>query len=574
MKPSAKDDNSPIISLHVNDNDVNLPINHKISSVHEVQSENYSESGDAIVRPCLLCKKRLFGQNNYISHMKAEHGSAQGPYPCAKCDQTFLTGQKIVEHFKISHDGAVKTSKGLEHFPCRDCNLSFLNKATFRQHCRVKHGAYKKKKEGFRCQEEECPEAGVIFNSFIAFRTHMTQSHNIAPLKCETCGKRFMDVQALKHHTEMHFGTDEYPCDVCFKKFRTRGRLFAHRSLHLGRRYSCQDCDFKTRSRGGLTIHRQLKHEEKRFACKFCGKKFGTKQNMEAHTRIHTGESPYECEVCAMKFKRLHHLRSHLVTVSHTQKVNDLESKGIPIPQELEQEQKRIQKGRAQIKDISAVKDQSDGAPTKGLLECAVCTLSFHSKNKLRSHLKSNQHLKKTMRPDDEETQVISSSYDSAKGQAMVRVQIKPETASYNQYSEQLHISSSHHLDYARPGESSVTVLNLDDKVLLDEEDILMMDFGGGSDQINVAAAESNLLLQCHNPAQVGGGGSLENVQLVIVDHPVSNPNVIASHTSDRAVHYSSEDLVRLSENSAASSAPPLILAEDDKIIPLPFETT
>jgi hypothetical protein len=99
-----------------------------------------------------------------------------------------------------------------------------------------------KKRQTFACTFEGCK---AIFACFNVFKGHTLSAHNVFPLHCDICKKRYKEQATFRNHMETHDGELKYGCDVCDKKFVTRERLFAHRRLHLGKRFSCSTCDFK-----------------------------------------------------------------------------------------------------------------------------------------------------------------------------------------------------------------------------------------------------------------------------------------------------------------------------------------
>ena len=74
------------------------------------------------------------------------------------------------------------------------------------------------------------------FGTFNSFKSHCLESHNMFPLECDICKRRYKEQATFKNHMETHQGLLKYECDICSKKFVTKERLFAHRRLHLGKR--------------------------------------------------------------------------------------------------------------------------------------------------------------------------------------------------------------------------------------------------------------------------------------------------------------------------------------------------
>lgn len=244
---------------------------------------------DAVVRNCLICGKRLLGKYAFSKHLKQKH--SHGSFPCKFCTQVFTSGLKLHEHARL------------------------------KKHNEANAGTQKYKKTTYKCDVSDCQASFVTFN---AFQSHCLEAHNMFPLECQICKKRYKEQATFKNHMETHQGVLKYECDVCSKKFVTRERLFAHRRLHLGKRFICSQnqCNFKARSSTALRNHIMMKHMERRFQCFICSKKFGSKQNLEQHEVVHTGMTSWHCHICDTSFKRQHHFKTHLNSQSHKSKAD------------------------------------------------------------------------------------------------------------------------------------------------------------------------------------------------------------------------------------------------------------
>lgn len=165
----------------------------------EVQTEK-SSLPESVVRICLICGKRLIGKFAFSHHLKRKHG--RGSFPCRFCAQVFASGLKLHEHARL------------------------------KRHNDTSAGTQKYKKTTYTCDLQSCQQAS--FATFNAFKGHCLEVHDVFPLECGLCKKRYKEQATFKNHMETHSGVLKYECDVCGKKFVTRERLFAHRRLHLG----------------------------------------------------------------------------------------------------------------------------------------------------------------------------------------------------------------------------------------------------------------------------------------------------------------------------------------------------
>ena len=238
-----------------------------------------------IIKMCLVCEKKLLGKYALSKHLKSKHG--QGNFKCRYCGEILTSGHALHEHARQKkHENGQKVYK----------------------------------KTSYQCDINNCVEA---FHTFNAFQAHCLKVHQMFPLECKICKKRYKEQATFRNHAETHLNQLKYECDICSKKFVTRERLFAHRRLHLGKRFHCtqSQCDFKARSSGALRNHIKMKHLDRQFQCTTCDKKFASKQNLEQHVVIHTGATSWHC--CDQSFKRLHHYKSHLNSLSHKTRLKE-----------------------------------------------------------------------------------------------------------------------------------------------------------------------------------------------------------------------------------------------------------
>ena len=242
-----------------------------------------------VFKVCLVCDKRLVGKYALSKHLRSKHH--EGSFQCKECGEVCLSGQLLHEHARKHGSSLQKAYKKPTYF----CDIG---------DCRLQ------------------------FPTFNAFQSHTLTIHNLFPLECKICKKRYKEQSTFRNHRETHESILKYECDVCQKKFVTRERLLAHRRLHQGKRFQCfaaqpEQCHFKARSSAALRNHIKMKHSERKFQCLTCSKKFASKQNLEQHELIHTGEAKWHCNSCKMAFKRHHHFKAHMNSIGHKKKAKD-----------------------------------------------------------------------------------------------------------------------------------------------------------------------------------------------------------------------------------------------------------
>ncbi|GBM28785.1 Zinc finger protein 45 [Araneus ventricosus] len=151
---------------------------------------------------CKHCRKRLLcHSNNVDKHSRSEQctkrlsrsdglqvrmDTEEQPFVCKKCEKTFTTSKKLLQHSKIHTED--------RRYKCKTCDKSFYQKCNLEIHT----------------------------------RTHTGEK----PYKCEECGKEFAQLCHLKFHNRIHTGEKPYICAICGKGFARRYHLKRHESTH------------------------------------------------------------------------------------------------------------------------------------------------------------------------------------------------------------------------------------------------------------------------------------------------------------------------------------------------------
>ncbi|KAF4797290.1 zinc finger protein [Turdus rufiventris] len=118
-------------------------------------------------------------------------------------------------------------------------------------------------------------------------------------MKCEECGKSFIDHSTLISHQYIHTGKRPYKCGDCEKGFRARSHLIHHQSIHTGERpYECSKCGKRFHCSSYLLQHYQTHMEERPYKYPDCGKDFRQNSHLISHWHLHTRERSYKCEKC------------------------------------------------------------------------------------------------------------------------------------------------------------------------------------------------------------------------------------------------------------------------------------
>ncbi|OWF47584.1 zinc finger protein 809-like [Mizuhopecten yessoensis] len=130
-------------------------------------------------------------------------------------------------------------------------------------------------------------------------------------LKCDSCGKHFLDKQKLQTHKKTHNkrknsqsvsatsshnnGSKKvYPCEVCGYTFRRREHWRRHRLTHLDTTpYKCPVCDRGFKRAEHVRRHQTVHTRIKAFDCNSCDKKFTRSEHLKKHMLLHLGKTPF-----------------------------------------------------------------------------------------------------------------------------------------------------------------------------------------------------------------------------------------------------------------------------------------
>ncbi|KAK6327246.1 hypothetical protein J4Q44_G00028910 [Coregonus suidteri] len=85
---------------------------------------------------CQQCQKSFTQSDDYISHMKTEHGKAMKKFPCRVCETSFCTSSSLRRHVRVIHEG----NKRLFHCQyCTEGKRTFSSRLILEKHIRVHH---------------------------------------------------------------------------------------------------------------------------------------------------------------------------------------------------------------------------------------------------------------------------------------------------------------------------------------------------------------------------------------------------------------------------------------------------
>ncbi|XP_028820238.1 zinc finger protein 687b [Denticeps clupeoides] len=86
---------------------------------------------------CRECRTHYSEREDYISHMRKEHGKPMKKFPCRMCERSFSSANSLRRHVRVIHEGNKRV------FHCQYCSegkRTFSSRLILEKHIRVRHG--------------------------------------------------------------------------------------------------------------------------------------------------------------------------------------------------------------------------------------------------------------------------------------------------------------------------------------------------------------------------------------------------------------------------------------------------
>ncbi|XP_007485476.3 zinc finger protein 687 isoform X4 [Monodelphis domestica] len=85
---------------------------------------------------CGLCHSWFPEQDEYVAHMKKEHGKSVKKFPCRLCERSFCSAPSLRRHVRVNHEGIKRV------YPCRYCTegkRTFSSRVILEKHVQGRH---------------------------------------------------------------------------------------------------------------------------------------------------------------------------------------------------------------------------------------------------------------------------------------------------------------------------------------------------------------------------------------------------------------------------------------------------
>ncbi|KAM4690782.1 zinc finger protein 687 [Rhinophrynus dorsalis] len=238
---------------------------------------------------CGICHSWFPERDEYVTHMKKEHGKSVKKFPCRLCERSFCSAPSLRRHVRVNHEGIKRV------YPCRHCTegkRTFSSRLILEKHIQVRHGI--KVTDQTRSQEVLVSRIGSKSQASSKKRKGSSdesasdepQSTKPASKKpkrsfqCRACGYKTSILADLRQHIPQH-RTDEssFQCRECGICFTSQGSLNRHRIMtHKMKGVAEEEPQPPKKTE---------ETSEGKLSCQVCNKRFDSKLNLNTHFRTH-----------------------------------------------------------------------------------------------------------------------------------------------------------------------------------------------------------------------------------------------------------------------------------------------
>ncbi|XP_069796630.1 zinc finger protein 687-like [Narcine bancroftii] len=235
---------------------------------------------------CGQCQMWFPEREEYVTHMKKDHGKAMKKFPCRLCERSFCSAPSLRRHVRVNHEGIKRV------YSCRHCiegKRTFSSRLTLEKHLQLIHGINLADHQ----QDQENLFERVSIKTTIRKRppsrdraerwgldvAKIRKVNGSSPYRCVKCGyttNSFADFH--KHIPQHRVGGSSYQCRQCGLCFTAHPSLTRHLFIMHG---------VKEARASRLADKVRGTNLEGRVICDVCGKLFDTEPLLKTHFRTH-----------------------------------------------------------------------------------------------------------------------------------------------------------------------------------------------------------------------------------------------------------------------------------------------
>uniref|UniRef100_A0A674DC16 Zinc finger protein 687b n=1 Tax=Salmo trutta TaxID=8032 RepID=A0A674DC16_SALTR len=284
-KPSEKTDNSDGEDWE-GDEDYEKPENQSSSM------EAGSHRGTPSEWSCQQCQKSFTQSDDYISHMKTEHGKAMKKFLCRVCESSFCTSSSLRRHVRVIHEGNKRV------FHCQYCTedkRTFSSRLILEKHIQVHHHGVRStdgQVRGGTDSGDATEEGGSpVKRTRASAPPEPVEADNAC--HCVPCGFATEDAAEFQRHIPQHRAdAASFQCLQCGVCFASAGSLGRHRFITHRVRDPQGESDRRpprTPSSPDGSPSSPLEGEDGKgsMSCRVCRRRFNRASDLNTHLRTH-----------------------------------------------------------------------------------------------------------------------------------------------------------------------------------------------------------------------------------------------------------------------------------------------
>ncbi|XP_051519624.1 zinc finger protein 687b isoform X3 [Myxocyprinus asiaticus] len=296
---------------------------------NEDEEQPSSPESESMEWMCRECKKRFAEKEDYINHMKKEHGTLMKKFPCRLCERSFGSANSLRRHVRVIHEGV----KRVFHCPhCSEGKRTFSSRLILDKHIRVRHGIRTRqpteRQSGPNTRKRSLPGEGVGSSSELdneggappvggsggdadettgedssgpAKRTRASENRPVeqeeddGTFRCTPCGFTTQDCEEFQRHIPVHCDAENasQQCLQCGACFASAGSLSRHKFItHRLRQGQHDKCGGNASpgaspQNGSPSSPKAGEEGEGGVSCRVCGRRFDKASDLNTHFRTH-----------------------------------------------------------------------------------------------------------------------------------------------------------------------------------------------------------------------------------------------------------------------------------------------
>ncbi|KAI5607785.1 zinc finger protein 687b [Silurus asotus] len=279
------------------------------------------DSGSSTEWRCRECKTRYTDRDDYIDHMKNEHGKSIKKFPCRLCERSFSSANSLRRHVRVIHEGVKRV------FQCQYCSegkRTFSSRLILEKHIRVRHGIRTRQTiekrntpntrkrsaqgDGAGSSSEvdyeggassvgggaDVPDTGGEETTSPAKRTRSCEKEEEAEeeeggFRCAPCGFSTPDRSEFQQHILKHRDSESasLQCVQCGACFASAASLSRHRFITHKLRQDHQDSQKTPHTPKPTEEEKGEEEGEGSMSCRVCGRRFDKTSDLNTHFRTH-----------------------------------------------------------------------------------------------------------------------------------------------------------------------------------------------------------------------------------------------------------------------------------------------